>query len=146
MAGFGSGGLVQHGDPGQVDGPAAFVARRAHVRLTLPAISNPGVPAQLVIRDDDRNGRLDPGEVQRSHPGVGFRKDTDTRAPNLAVPGEDMASVFDGISPASVAGDLVGGGGVQGRDILKLLILGFPLRSSSVSSAWRTRRAISATT
>jgi len=36
LAGFGSGGLVGVGRPGQVDSAPAFVARRAHVRLPLP--------------------------------------------------------------------------------------------------------------
>src|SRR5439155_20437539 len=35
LAGFGSGGLVGVGRPGQVDSAPAFVARRAHVRLPL---------------------------------------------------------------------------------------------------------------
>jgi lysophospholipase L1-like esterase len=133
LAGFGSGGLVERGRPGQKDSPAAFVARRARVRLPLPAVTKPGVPPPLVIRDQNGNGRLDPGEVRRTKAGAGFRDDTDRRAWNLAVPGEDMRSVFDEISPTSLAGDVVGGGGVQGRDLLKLLILGFPLRAESVS-------------
>src|SRR5438876_12150329 len=44
LAGFGSGGFVGVGRPGQVDSAPAFVARRAQVRLPLPFLSAPGVP------------------------------------------------------------------------------------------------------
>src|SRR5439155_137598 len=59
LAGFGSGGLVGVGRPGQVDSAPAFVARRAHVRLPLPFMDAPGVPPPLVIVDANRNGALD---------------------------------------------------------------------------------------
>src|SRR5205814_5758122 len=69
LAGFGSGGFVGVGRPGQVDSAAAFVARRAHVRLSLPTMTRPGVPPQLVIVDDNQNGVLDAGEVRRTQSG-----------------------------------------------------------------------------
>ena len=94
LAGFGSGGLVGVGRPGQVDSAPAFVARRAHVRLPLPFMDAPGVPPPLVIVDANRNGRLDRGEVRRTSGGLGFRADPDKTARNLAVPGEDTGSVF----------------------------------------------------
>jgi len=132
LAGFGSGGLVGTGRPGQIDSAPAFIARRAHVPLRQPLMGRPGVPAQLRIVDANRNGVLDAGEVRRTDSGLGFRSDTNHRARNLAVPGEDSASVFDTISPQGVAGEIAGGN-PDGRDVLKFLILGFPLRSGSVS-------------
>src|SRR5438093_4263634 len=98
FAGFGSGGLVAVGRPGQVDSAPAFVARRAHVRLPLPLISGPGVPPPLGIVDGNRNGRLDRGEVRRASDGLGFRVDPDAAVRNLAVPGEDTGSVFQKIA------------------------------------------------
>jgi lysophospholipase L1-like esterase len=133
LAGFGSGALVERGGPGQVDSAPAFIARRARVSLSLPAIQRPGIPSQLVIRDANHNRRLDPGEVGRPDSDIGFRRKRGTRARNLAVPGEDMRSVFDGISPAGLAGRLISGQDVEGRDILKLLVLGFPLDAHEVS-------------
>ena len=94
LAGFGSGGFVGVGRPGQVDSAPAFVARRAHVRLPLPFMDAPGVPPPLVIVDANRNGRLDRGEVRRTSGGLGFRADPDKTARNLAVSGEDTGSVF----------------------------------------------------
>jgi hypothetical protein len=138
FAGFGSGGFVGIGRPGQVDSAAAFVARRAHVRLPLPLMTAPGVPPPLVIVDANRNGRLDRGEVRRASDGLGFRADTDRPARNLAVPGEDTASVFEKIAAEDVARELVTGD-VNGRDVLKFLILGLPLRSEPVSQVSRAR-------
>jgi lysophospholipase L1-like esterase len=138
LAGFGSGGFVRAGRPGQVDGAAAFLARKAGVRLPLPFMTRPGVPPQLMIVDDNRNGRLDRGEVRRTQGGLGFRADPDKRVRNLAVPGEDITSVFEKIAPQDVAGELVSGD-VKGRDVLKFLILGLPLRSESVSQVSRAR-------
>ncbi len=138
LAGFGSGGLVGAGHPGQVDGAPAFVARRAHVKLPQPLMTGPGVPPQLGIVDDNRNGRLDPGEVRRTQSGLGFRADPDKTIRNLAVPGEDTSSVFEKITPEDVAGEIAGGN-PDGRDILKFLILGLPLRSEGVSQLSRAR-------
>src|SRR2546427_3821111 len=138
LAGFGSGGFVGVGRPGQVDSTPAFIARRAHVRLPLPVIDGPGVPPQLTIVDANGNGRLDPGEVRRTQDGLGFRSDADKVARNLAVPGEDTQSVFEKIAPQDVAGELVTGN-VNGRDVLKFLILGLPLRSEPVSQVSRAR-------
>ena len=138
LAGFGSGGFVGAGRPGQVDSAPAFVARRAHVKLPLPLMSDPGVPAQLGIVDANRNGQLDPGEVRRQDSGLGFRDDPEARARNLAVPGEDMVSVFQTISPQDIAGQLVSGS-PNGRDILKFLVLGLPLQSDPVSQLSRAR-------
>jgi hypothetical protein len=138
LAGFGSGGFVGAGRPGQVDSAPVFVARRAHVRLPLPLMTQPGVPAQLTIVDANGNGQLDPGEVRRQQSGLGFRDDPDRRARNLAVPGEDTVSVFQKISPQDVAGQLVSGS-PNGRDVLKFLILGLPLQSDPVSQLSRAR-------
>src|SRR5438067_10403024 len=138
LAGFGSGGFVGVGRPGQVDSAPAFIARRAHVRLPLPFMTAPGVPPPLVIVDANRNGRLDRGEVRRTSGGLGFRADSDKTARNLAVPGEDTGSVFEKIAAEDVAGELVTGD-VKGRDVLKFLILGLPLRPESVSQVSRAR-------
>ena len=51
LAGAGSGGLVGQGAPGQVDSPAALVARQAHVALPQPLLDLPGLPPPLVIVD-----------------------------------------------------------------------------------------------
>jgi len=108
------------------------------VKLRQPLMDSPGVPPQLRIVDENQNGVLDRGEVRRTQTGLGFRSDTDHRARNLAVPGEDSASVFDTITPADVAGEIVSGN-PDGRDILKFLILGFPVRSGSVSQITAAR-------
>jgi len=138
LAGFGSGGFVGVGRPGQVDSAPAFVARRAHVRLPLPFISEPGVPPPLVIVDGNGNGRLDRGEVRRTSDGLGFRADPDKTVRNLAVPGEDTQSVFEKIAAQDIAGELATGD-VKGRDVLKFLILGLPLQSEPVSQVSRAR-------
>ena len=138
LAGFGSGGFVGNGHPGQVDSAPAFIARRARVKLPQPLVDQPGVPPQLAIVDGNRNGRLDRGEVRRAHGGLGFRSDPGRRGRNLAVPGEDTASVFEKIAPEDIAGQLVTGD-VQGRDVLKFLILGLPLRAGGVSQVSRAR-------
>ena len=96
------------------------------------------MPPQLAIVDGNRNGRLDRGEVRRAHGGLGFRSDPGRRVRNLAVPGEDTASVFEKIAPEDIAGQLVTGD-VQGRDVLKFLILGLPLRAGGVSQVSRAR-------
>jgi lysophospholipase L1-like esterase len=138
LAGFGSGGFVKRGKVGQVNSAAALVARRAHVSLALPLIDRPGLPSPLVIVDANRNGRLDAGEVRRQTSRVGFRTDPDKRAHNLAVPGEDIASVFEKISPDDLAGDLVTGD-VDGRELLKFAVLGLPLQRDGVSQVSRAR-------
>jgi osmotically-inducible protein OsmY len=138
LAGFGSGGFVRVGRPGQVDSIPAFVARRAHVRLPLPFISQPGVPPPLRIVDANSNGRLDRGEVRRTQGGLGFRSDPDKIVRNLAVPGEDTQSLFEKIAPQDIASELITGD-VKGRDVLKFLILGLPLRLASVSQLSRAR-------
>src|SRR5207302_10335715 len=107
LAGFGSGGFVGVGRPGQVDSAPAFIARRAHVRLPLPVIDGPGVPPQLTIVDANSNGRLDPGEVRRPQDDLGFRSDTDKVARNLAVPFQDTQSVLATSASLAIAGELV---------------------------------------
>ena len=138
LAGFGSGGYVGVGRPGQVDSAPVFIARRARVRLPLPLMSRPGVPPQVSIHDDDHNGRLDPGEVRPNSSGLGFRDDPDVSPRNLAVPGEDSASVLEKISPRDVAAQ-VASGNLNGRDALKFLVLGLPLRDEPVSQVSRAR-------
>jgi len=140
LAGFGSGGFVAAGrpGPGQVDGAAVFLARRAHVRLPLPLMTRPGVPPELTIVDENRNEKLDRGEVRRQQSGLGFRADPGRKVRNLCVPGEDSASVFEKISAGDIASELVTGN-VKGRDVLKFLILGLPARGDAVSQVSRAR-------
>jgi phospholipase/lecithinase/hemolysin len=136
LAGFGSGGLVAHGRVGQVDGAASLVARQAGVRLPIPAMEAPGAPPPLAIVDANRNGVLDPGEVRRRN-GFGLRAKPFRQTHNLAVPGEDVTSVFDEIGADDIAKQLVGADTLNGRDVLKFLILGLPPTSSSVSQLSR---------
>lgn len=139
LAGFSSGGFVARGRGGQVDSAPAFVARRAGVALPQPLMSGPGVPPQLTIDDANGNGVLDPGEVRRTSETIGFRAKPVRVARNLAVPGEDMVSVFDEIAPGVIARRLVQGDTVAGRDVLKFLELGLPFRSESVSQVTRAK-------
>lgn len=138
LAGFASGGLVGVGNPKQPDSAPAFIARRAHVRLPLPLMSAPGVPPPLAIVDDDGNGRLARGEVRHTQNGLGFRSDPKQGTRNLAVPGEDIQSLFETIDSQDIAGQVVSGD-VKGRDVLKFLILDLPPRSGSVSQLSRAR-------
>ncbi len=139
LAGFSSGGFVARGHGGQVDSAPAFVARRARVSLPQPLMSLPGVPPQLAIVDANANGVLDPGDVRRTSDSIGFRSKPVRTARNLAIPGEDMMSVFDEISPGVIARRLVEGDPVEGRDVLKFLELGLPFRSESVSQVTRAK-------
>ena len=139
LAGFSSGGFVARGRGGQVDSAPAFVARRAGVSLPQPLMSRPGVPSQLLIDDANGNGVLDPGEVHRTTDAIGFRAKPVRSARNLAIPGEDMTSVFDEIAPGVIARRLVQGDTVEGRDVLKFLELGLPFRSESVSQVSRAK-------
>jgi GDSL-like lipase/acylhydrolase family protein len=138
FAGFSSGGFVARGRAGQRDSAPAMIARRARAYLPQPLISKPGVPPQLRIVDANGNRRLDAGEVRRRLSGLGFRKDADVEVRNLAVPGEDMTSLFEEITPSALAAQLVTGD-VSGPDALKLLILGVPLRDTPVSQVTRAR-------
>src|SRR5262249_17695960 len=81
----------------------------------------------------------DPGEVRRTTDDLGSRRRPGQVVRNLAVPGEDVISVFDEISPTVIARRLVTGDQVQGRDVLKFLILGVPPRSDSVSQVTRAQ-------
>ena len=139
LAGFASGGFVGHGRMGQVNGAASLVARQAGVSLPLPLMSSPGVPPPLVIDDANRNGLLDPGEVRRKVDDIGMRSKPFRETRNLAIPGEDVSSVFDEIGPDDVARQLAGGDDVNGRDLLKFLILGLPPTTDSVSQVTRVR-------
>jgi lysophospholipase L1-like esterase len=136
LAGYGSGGFVERGATGQVWSAPAFIARRAHVALPQPLMDRPGVPPPYRIDDKNGNGVLDPGEIARPDNGIGFRDDPDKKVRNLAVPGEDIQSVFDGVRAQDVAEQLVTGS-PNGRDILKFLILGLPLRDESVTQVSR---------
>jgi len=135
LAGYGSGGFVETGATGQVRSAPAFIARRAHVKLPQPLMDRPGVPPPYRIQDDNGDGVLDPGEIRRPD-GIGFRDDPEVKVRNLAVPGEDIQSVFDGVRPQDIAEQLVSGS-PNGRDILKFLVLGLPLRDESVSQVSR---------
>jgi lysophospholipase L1-like esterase len=136
LAGYGSGGFVGTGAAGQVHSAPAFVARRARVKLRQPLMERPGVPPPYRIDDENGNGVLDPGEVSRKVDGIGFRDDPDVRVRNLAVPGEDIQSVFEGVRPQEIAEQLVSGA-PDGRDILKFLILGLPIEDESVTQISR---------
>jgi hypothetical protein len=133
LAGFVSGGLVKRD---QKRAAPKLLARRAGVRLSQPYMSNDGVPPPLQIDDRNGNGRLDAAEVRRGTTDIGFRKGPGRRVRNLAVPGEDMTSVFDRLDAEDVIADLATGD-ADGRDILKFLILGLPLRDDSVSQLTR---------
>jgi lysophospholipase L1-like esterase len=136
LAGYSSGGFVERGAAGQVWSAPAFIARRAHVRLPQPLMDRPGVPPPYRIDDKDGDGVLEAGEIARPDNGIGFRDDPDVKVRNLAVPGEDMQSVFEGVRAQDVAEQLVTGS-PDGRDILKFLILGLPLRDESVTQISR---------
>lgn len=136
LAGFGSGGLVTRGATGQRDDAPALIARQAHVKFPQATMSGPGVPPPLVIDDRNGNGVLDAGEIARRAKGVGFRKAPSQASRNLAVPGESLESVFETLSADDVAKGLVKND-ISGRDILKFLILGLPLRDDAVSQLTR---------
>jgi lysophospholipase L1-like esterase len=139
LAGFGSGGFVATGPVGQTYSAPAYVARRAGVSFPQPLMSNPGVPAPFVIDDANGNGQLDPGDVRRTTDAIGSRARPIKAARNLAVPGEDLNSVFDEISPGVIARRLVTGEQVDGQDVLKFLVLGVPPREGSVSQVTRAQ-------
>ena len=101
-------------------------------------MDRPGVPPPYRIDDAGRRPRARPGRDRAPANGIGFRDDPDVKVRNLAVPGEDIQSVFEGIRPQDVAEQLVTGS-PDGRDILKFLILGLPLRDESVSQVSRAR-------
>ena len=84
-------------------------------------------------------GSLDPGEVRRNTDSIGTRARPVRVARNLAVPGEDTRSVFDEINPGVIARKLFTGGTVDGRDVIKFLVLGVPPRSASTSQVTRAR-------
>lgn len=138
LAGFSNGGLVVRGKMGQRDGAAALVARRAGVRLSQPMIDRPGFPPPLRIEDDNLNRSLDPGEVRRTPFPLGFRRDPDRVVRNLAVPGEDVRSVFDQIDADDVAARILSGN-AAGREVMKFVILGLPVRSGEVSQVTRAQ-------
>jgi len=139
LAGFGSGGFLKGGATGQIYSAPSFVARRAGVSLPQPLMSSPGVPPPFVIDDANGNGQLDPGEIHRVSQSIGSRARPIRVARNLAVPGEDMESVFDTISPTVMARRLVAGDRVDGREVLKFLVLGVPPRGESVSQVTRAQ-------
>jgi lysophospholipase L1-like esterase len=139
LAGFGSGGFVTAGPVGQTYSAPAYVARRAGVSFPQPLMSQPGVPPPFTIDDVNGNGQLDPGEVRRTTDSIGSRARPIRVARNLAVPGEDVTSVFDTISPGVIARRLITGEQVDGRDVLKFLVLGVPPRADSVSQVSRAQ-------
>src|SRR5882762_7993686 len=110
LAGAGSGGLVGHGAVGQGDSPVARLARAARVVVPQPLIAAPGLPPPLAIVDGNGNGQLDAGEVRRRGGGrVGLRTSAAAQARNLAVPGEDVTSVLEGLDGGAVAERLQSG-------------------------------------
>lgn len=132
LAGFGSGGLVVRGPTGQRFSAPAQFARQAHITMPQPLMSSPGVPPPLHIVDANRNGILDAEEVRRDADSVGFRALPSRGSRNLAVPGEDLNSVFERLDAEDVGRQLIRDD-IEGRDILKFLMLGLPLRGSAVS-------------
>jgi phospholipase/lecithinase/hemolysin len=138
LAGFASGGLVRRGRMGQRDSAPALLARQAGASLPQPLMTRPGFPAPYVIVDRNRNGVLDAGEVRRRGHDIGFRSQPSREAHNLAVPGELVATVTDAIDARTVIGDAIGGN-VNGRDVMKLVILGLPIRNEQVSQVRRAR-------
>jgi lysophospholipase L1-like esterase len=139
LAGFGSGGFVANGPVGQIYSAPAYVAHRAGVSFPQPLMSKPGIPAPFVIDDANGNGQLDPGDVRRTTDAIGSRARPIRLARNLAVPGEDLSSVFDEISPGVIARRLVTGEQVDGHDVLKFMVLGVPPREGSVSQVTRAQ-------
>jgi hypothetical protein len=135
LAGFVSGGLKRRD---QRRSAPKLLARRAGERLSQPYMSDEGLPPPLRIVDRNANGRLDPGEVRRGTTGIGFRSRPGRRVRNLAIPGEDMTSVFERLDATDVIASLVAGD-ADGPDILKFLILGLPLRDDPVSQISRAR-------
>jgi hypothetical protein len=99
-------------------------------------MSGPGVPPPLHIDDANANGQLDPGDVGRTAETVGFRRDVNSSVRNLAVPGENIESVFEELGADDVGKNLLSGD-IKGRDVLKFLILGLPLRDHPVSQLRR---------
>ena len=138
LAGFGNGGLTARGQVGQRNSAPAVLARRAGVNLPLPNMSGPGFPPPLKIVDDNANGVLDPGEVRRVNHGIGFRRNPDRATRNLAVPGESVRSVTEQIGAGDVTGQFFDGD-VDGRDLMKFMILGLPLRDDPTSQIERAR-------
>jgi lysophospholipase L1-like esterase len=138
LAGFASGGLVRRGRMGQRDAAPALIARAGGVKLPQALMSLPGMPPPLTIHDRNRNRILDPGEVRRRIRDVGFRSDPDVETRNLAVPGERVSTVFETIDIESAIEDAIDGD-LRGRDIMKLLILGLPVRDEAVSQIRRAR-------
>ena len=136
LAGFASGGLVATGRVGQRDSAPALVARQAHVAFSQPLMTGPGLPPPLVIVDENRDGVLDPGDVARAIDGIGFRREPGRIVRNLAVPGEDMRSVFQTTTPGTITEQLLNGS-ADGRDLMKFAILGLPVRSEGVSQLTR---------
>src|SRR5881398_341571 len=79
-------------------------ARAARVVVPQPLIAVPGLPPPLAIVDGNGNGQLDAGEVRRPGGGrVGLRTSAASQARNLAVPGEDVTSVLEGLDGGAVA-------------------------------------------
>jgi lysophospholipase L1-like esterase len=138
LAGYSSDGFVERGPAGQVHSAPRQFARRARARFRQPLMDRPGVPPPYRIVDRDGDGVLEPGDLVRPAEDLGFREEPDRKVRNLAVPGEDIASVFEGIRPEEIAQQLLTGS-VEGRDILKFLILGLPLRDEAVSQVSRAR-------
>jgi hypothetical protein len=138
LAGFASGGLVRRGRMGQRDSAPALLARQAGVKVPQPLMSKPGFPPPLTIHDRNKNGTLDPGEVRRRIRSVGFRASPKQEVRNLAVPGERLSTVFEEIDVESAIDDAIDGD-LRGRDVMKLVILGLPLRDDPVSQVRRAR-------
>lgn len=138
LAGFGSGGLIAKGRTGQNNAAPTLIAKQAGVRLTIPSMSSPGVPPPLVIVDADGDGMLDPGDVKRRATGFGFRSKPFRSVRNLAVPGEDLTSVFHEIAGDDIARQMFQGD-VSGRDALKFLIVGLPPDENDASQISRAK-------
>ena len=133
LAGFGSGGLVARGRVGQVDSAPAFVARRARRAAAAAADERARRAAAARHRRRERQRRARPGR-RPADPNVDRlpRSDPYRVARNLAVPGEDIGQrVREDRARRRSRGASCAGEHVDGRDVLKFLILGLPLRADS---------------
>ncbi len=102
IAGFQNGGL---GNQGQLAGSGALIAKQAGFDITLPLISEPGIPPKFQLIN------VDPLTIERAmDPGI--RLNVLEQATNLAVPGH---TVNDALNRRPTA-----------EDIITSVVLGFP--------------------
>jgi lysophospholipase L1-like esterase len=83
-AGFQNFSLFTGSNGGQTFGFASLIAQQAAVNLTLPTISSPGIPPELMLNS---------GQIVRAA-GLGSRTNPSMQATNLSVPGFTVADVL----------------------------------------------------